>query len=455
MLNFRNLLGQLSNFDFSKLFNKNPPVTGKNQQERFLKTYFMIKLELIFIVCSFFQNAFNRLVLLGMLGVNSFTTFSQTPDPYVGTFKAEQADIVLNILQRNNRYEGVFTADGKQYNCVATRVVAGISGTYTDNGQAIEFSLGKLLGEYFVTTQGVNIPMKRTSVTPSFSNSSATNPPSGATQPAQANVPTTSKSSGKMYTSASGYSFNGPAGWNLQGQQNDGFVFIRTGQQTILSVTPHAYSGIEAISNDLFDQNDAASNTHLKVRKERYGSNGVLAVFEGTMQGTPVVITTISLLSPHGGGVNFSTIAPRTEQSNEFLQLLKSMAASVTFSKPQSSPAAEQWRNRLNGKQLLYLYTGSGYSEKKTFDLCSNGTFISGGDTSASSSGGFGGDFSAVTQGGGSGTWRTGVESGQVVLIFTFRNGSTSRFSLATAPNGTSVLLNGKKYFVQASPSCR
>lgn len=415
----------------------------------------MIKLPLISITCSAFQNEFKYLLFFSFLEIISFFSFSQTPDPYVGTFKAEQADIVLNIMQRNNRYEGIFTAEGKQYNCVATRVVAGVSGTYTDNGQAIEFSLGKLLGEYFITTQGVNIPMKRTSVIPSFSNTATTNPPTNSTQSAQTTVPSASKSSGKMYTSASGYSFNGPAGWNLQGQQNDGFVFVRTGQQTMLSVTPHAYSSIEAISNDLFDQNDAASNTHLKVRKERYGSNGVLAIFEGTMQGTPVVISTLSLLSPHGGGVSFSTIAPRAEHSNEFLQILKSMAASATFSKPQSSPAAEQWRNRLNGKQLLYLYTGSGYSEKKTFDLCSNGTFISGGDTSASSSGGFGGDFSAVTQGGGSGTWRTGSEGGQVVLIFTFRNGSTSRFSLEVAPNGTSVLLNGKKYFVQASPSCR
>lgn len=417
----------------------------------------MIKLPLISSTYSAFRSTFNPLMLLPLFGIMPFCTFSQTPDPYVGTFKAEQADIVLNIMQRNNRYEGIFTAEGKQYNCVATRVVAGVSGTYTDNGQAIEFSLGKLLGEYFITTQGVNIPMKRTSITPSFSNLATTNPPAGSTQSAsaQTTVPSASKSSGKMYTSASGYSFNGPTGWNLQGQQNDGFVFVRTGQQTMLSVTPHAYSSIEAISNDMFDQNDAASNTYLKVRKERYGSNGVLAIFEGTMQGTPVVITTLSLLSPHGGGVSFSTIAPRTEHSNEFLQILKSMAASAAFSKPQSSPAAEQWRNRLNGKQLLYLYTGSGYSEKKTFDLCSNGTFISGGDTSASSSGGFGGDFSAVTQGGGSGTWRTGSEGGQVVLIFTFRNGSTSRFSLAAAPNGTSVLLNGKKYFVQASPSCR
>jgi hypothetical protein len=415
----------------------------------------MIKISLISSTCSAFWSTFKRLLLLCIFGIIPFCTFSQTPDPYVGTFKAEQADIVLNITQRNNRYEGIFTAEGKQYNCIATRVVAGVSGTYTDNGQAIEFSLGKLLGEYFITTQGVNISMKRTSITPSFSNSAITNPPTNSTQSAQTTVPSASKSSGKMYTSASGFSFNGPTGWNLQGQQNDGFVFMRTAQQTILSVTPHAYSSIEAISNDLFDQNDAASNTHLKVRKERYGSNGVLAVFEGTMQGTPVVITTLSLLSPYGGGVSFSTITPRTEYSNEFLQILKSMAASALFNKPQSSPAAEQWRNRLNGKQLLYLYTGSGYSEKKTFDLCSNGTFISGGDTSASSSGGFGGDFSAVTQGGGSGTWRTGSEGGQVVLIFTFRNGSTSWFSLATAPNGTSVLLNGKKYFVQASPSCR
>ncbi|WP_428658095.1 hypothetical protein [Runella sp.] len=392
---------------------------------------------------------FHRLFLLSVLGFIHFWSFAQ--DPYVGTFKAEQADIVLNITQRNNRYEGVFTVEGKRFDCVAVRAGAGVSGTYSDNGQSIEFSLGRSANDYFISTQGVNIPMKRTSVTAPFSNSAS----SPTTVMSSQTMPSVAKSSGKMYTSVSGYSFNAPVGWNLQGQQDGGFAFMRAGQQTVLSVTPHAYTTIDAILNDIYDQNDAASNTYLKVRKERYGSNGVLASFEGTMKGTPVVLTTLTLLSPHGGGVTFTSIAPRAEHTNELSQTLKALAASTMFNKPQASPAAEQWRNRLNGKQLLYLYTGNGYSEKKTFDLCPNGVLISGGDTSASSSGGFGGDFSAVTQGGGSGTWQVNAEGNQMVLVFNFRNGSTSRFSLAAAPNGTSVLLNGKKYFVQASPSCR
>ncbi len=414
----------------------------------------MNKAALIHLVSFLSRKTLYRWGLLGFWGCFYGVGFAQTPDPYVGTFKADQADIVLNITQRNNRYEGVFTVEGKRYDCVATRVVAGVSGTYSDNGNPIEFSLGKLLGEYFITTQGVNIPMKRTSVTPVFGGTAGAKPPT-QTAPSSQPPAQVARSSGKMYSSSAGYSFNGPAGWNLQGQENGGYAFMRSGQQTVLSVSPHAYSTVDAIWNDAYDQNDAASNTFLKVRKERYGSNGVLASFDGTMQGTPVVLTTLTLLSPHGGGVTFTSIAPRGEHSDELPQTLKSMAVGAAFSKPQTSPAAEQWRSRLNGRQLLYLYTGNGYSEKKTFDLCSNGTFISGGDTSASSSGGFGGDFSAVTQGGGSGTWRVGAEGNQTVLVFSFRNGNTSRFTLAPAPNGTSVLLNGKKYFVQASPSCR
>lgn len=146
--------------------------------------------------------------------------------------------------------------------------------------------------------------MKRTSMTPSFSNAPSTKPATTAPQPAQpqATTPTAARASGKMYTSASGYSFNSPAGWNLQGQENGGYSFLRAGQQTVLSVSPHAYPTIQAILNDIYDQNDAASNTNLKVRKERYGSNGVLATYEGTMQGTPVVLTILSLLSPYGVG---------------------------------------------------------------------------------------------------------------------------------------------------------
>jgi hypothetical protein len=259
------------------------------------------------------------------------------------------------------------------------------------------------------------------------------------------------KPAGKTYQSTAGFNFVAPNGWNLQSQENGSFGFLKAGsQQNILAVSSHAYGSVQAIMDDIYDQNDAASNTFLKAKKARYGTNGVLATFEGTTQGIPYVLTVLSLLSPQGGGAVVTSAIPKAEYTDDLLSLVKSVAATVVFGKPSASPVAEQWRNALIGKQLLYLYTGNGYSEKLSFDFCANGIFVKDGDTSYSS----GGDFSAVTQGGGSGTWRVAAGA-QVTLTLTYRDGNVAQLSLQQAPNGTSVLLNGKKYFVRESSVCR
>ncbi|GAB3510722.1 hypothetical protein GCM10027341_49460 [Spirosoma knui] len=268
-----------------------------------------------------------------------------------------------------------------------------------------------------------------------------------------AQSPVPSRSTGQSFSDPNGgYQFNGPAGWTLQSQQG-GWVFMRAGRQTILTVSPHQYASVEAVLSDAYDQQDAASNTSLQVRKERYGSNGALATFWGTLRSQPVVLTVLTLVSPNGGGVSLTTIAPQAEYNAELSQTLKSIAASVTFTKPQTSAVARQWQQRLSGRQLLYFYTASGFSEKQSYDLCANGTFIYATDASASSSNA-NDSFSAVTQDGNTGNWRVITEGSQTVVILTYRNGRVARLALTNNSGGNGILLNGKRYLTQASSMC-
>ncbi|NJK83233.1 MAG: hypothetical protein HC912_04875 [Saprospiraceae bacterium] len=66
-------------------------------------------------------------------------------------------------------------------------------------------------------------------------------------------------------------------------------------------------------------------------------------------------------------------------------KLIKKPATTTTSSssntasdKPASgteTSVSKQYKQRITGKRLLYLYTENGSSEKKYYDLCTNGTF--------------------------------------------------------------------------------
>lgn len=388
------------------------------------------------------------LFLLCFIMISS-SLFAQNDADFTGVFESAQTGIVLSMSQKNGRFEGVFTVQNQRFACVAVRVDGGIGGTYRDGNRNVEFSLLRLLGEYFVHTEGVNIPMKRVSQvtspsagSPSTATTTNTPPPSG------------SKSTGTQLRDANvGYAFNAPAGWQVK-QENGNYGFTRAGEDVVLAVVPHGYNSVQTIMASHQDASDPKNNTYLKASKQAYGSQGAWLGWDGTANGQAVSLQTIALVSPYGGGVSVLLIAPKNAYQAEHRTILQSIANSVTFTKPQVSPLAEQWKSRIAGRQLLYFYTASGFSEKQSYDFCSDGTFAMNVDNSASSSD-FGGSFSAATQGGNAGTWRVVTQGSQAVLMLMLRDGGTRQFTLANTSNGVGMLLNGKKFLSQASSRCR
>lgn len=134
------------------------------------------------------------------------------------------------------------------------------------------------------------------------------------------------------------------------------------------------------------------------------------------------------------------------------LQTAAAITESLTFTKPKTSPISGQVRNLLAGKHLLYLYTASGYSERKDIILCGSGTFYQ-----SLNMGGFspndvnGGSFGA--RGGKSGTWSISPTGQKLVLRFA--SGGVAEFQLSARQASNEIGMNGQRWFVQTQNACR
>ena len=148
-----------------------------------------------------------------------------------------------------------------------------------------------------------------------------------------------------------------------------------TGQELGISVAAHNYKSKEEILKTAEDIVDPSTNTHIRTTASEYGANGVFFHLEGRSNGQNLVLEIIARVSPYGGGVVFLTGGVAENYSGAHTELLKSMANSAQFNKPAISTAAQQWSDRLKGKQLIYLNTSGGGSEKITLNLFANGDF--------------------------------------------------------------------------------
>ena len=372
---------------------------------------------------------------------------SQTAADFVGVFSSSQTGIQLTIAQQNGTFKGEFTVQNQHYSCEAAFVQGGLSGVYLDSGRKIGFTLAKPSGEYVLTTEGVNIPMKRTA--------SATQTPSNSSQPSAAAPSSSSAKSGgqRINDAFLGYSFNAPSGWQMQ-QNNGGYAFGRGDQQVALTVSPHNYNSLADLKNDTQGVQDANSNTYLNARVDPYSATGAWVFFNGTIQGKPYTIATISLISPHGGGINISCVAPASLYNDALTNTLRSIANTVTFSKPQTSALAEQWKAKLKGKELLYLKTANGMSDKFSIDLCSNGQFVKK-ENSSYLSQTYSDNFSYAGRSGDQGRWDVITQGATPVLVLRANDGKVFQYQITLRQASNELGLNGMRYFVRASQNCQ
>lgn len=409
------------------------------------------------------MSSFLSFLALALVAMPVAGVFSQETDHLVGTFTSSETGLSVSCAKTANGYEGYLALDGKKYPFTGVRLLGMVSGTYSYEGQEVAFTLARLLGIYYVTSDGVSIEVVRTSDKPAAPVAAA-RPAQGAApqQPATTQTGTSTPAAspanvaaatGTQFRDPYGYfSFRAPTGWTGQ-QEAQGFSLTRPGSAVSFGVTSHGYNSLAEVRAEVYDVQDAASQTSLRATVQPYGNNGLLVRYTGRSQGKQVVIETVSLVSPNGGGVNITGAGEATAYSAAETKWLQSIAASVSFTKPPVSAADGQWKQRLTGKELVFLQTENGGSLKISMHLCSNGSFSYSSNDSYTS-GGYS-DFSYAGQDAGSGTWRIASKGGQSVLLLLFSDGRVNEYPLAARQAQNEVSLNGRRYFVQASSSCR
>lgn len=239
------------------------------------------------------------------------------------------------------------------------------------------------------------------------------------------------------------FSFAVPGGW--KSSSNDrGFAVVDPGGKILIAVTGHNYRDFEAFAADANLERDGLT---LVGNPQAIQNGKTFRAVKSTPQGRLIVDTSV-LFSPHGDGVLIAAFASEADANTGFDAGLK-IASSVQFIKVQASAGSGPSDSALSGKHLLYLYTASGYSERKDIYLCKSGGFFQ-----STGMGGFtpndanGGSFGASS--GKHGTWRVSGSS----LILTFNNGAVAEYAISKRPASNEIGLSGKQYFVQDQNVC-
>lgn len=139
-----------------------------------------------------------------------------------------------------------------------------------------------------------------------------------------------------------------------------------------------------------------------------------------------------------------------TETPSDLSKLAKtSTPQSNNTTSGNETSASKQYKQRITGKRLLYLYTGNGFSEKWHYDLCSNGTFYFYSNSSYLS-----GDFSSVTQSDDAGNWQVFTRGNQNILQLTSQKNGIKEFALTNRADASELNLNNNRYFITKNESC-
>lgn len=240
-----------------------------------------------------------------------------------------------------------------------------------------------------------------------------------------------------------GYSFTAPKGFSTQ-PGPEGFALANAAKTVVIAVKGHSYGNFQAFAAEANLERDGLRL--VGEPKAFEGGNYFRTTNGKTLIDTFVVFSTNT---PGGAVVIAFSESPNADTS---LQTAAAITESFVFTKPKASPISGQVRNLLAGKHLLYLYTASGYSERKDIVLCSSGTFYQSLNMGGFSPNDVGGP-SFGARGGKSGTWS--ISSTGQKLVLRFAGGGTTEFQLSARQAGNEIGMNGQRWFVQTQNACR
>lgn len=228
----------------------------------------------------------------------------------------------------------------------------------------------------------------------------------------------------------------------LRVSEKDGGAAITDAAETFVAlVKPHTYQSVEALAQELDIEKDGFQ---LVGEPQSLGGNDrSFRAARKTDEGY-VIADAFVRFSPYGGGAVVLVISKEKDAQAAYYKGL-GLARSMQFSETQALPPQRGTQRNglaaaLAGKHLLYLYTGSGYSERKDLFLYTNGQFIYRADASSLSMNG-----SGAVAGGSDGQWTVSPDGR---LVLQFNDGNVTSFTVAPGNASNEVLLNGRRVFI-------
>ena len=249
----------------------------------------------------------------------------------------------------------------------------------------------------------------------------------------------------RLGSEAEGYSFAVPKGFTGQAS-GEGFALVNASKTVLIAVKSHGYRDFNAFAADANLQRDGLE---LVGEPQAIKGGHTFRTTKRTDQGLIVMDTSV-IFMPAGGGVAVVAVSDQTNAEASF-KIGIELAQSVRFEQPKPSAADDRVRRMLAGKNLVYLFTGNGYSERKDILLCSSGRFYQSTDM-----GGFetidvdGPSFAAT--GTNNGTWS--ITGGGTRLVLRFAGGSVTAYTLIARQASNEIGMNGQRFFVKSQNKC-
>ena len=145
---------------------------------------------------------------------------------------------------------------------------------------------------------------------------------------------------------------------------------------------------------------------------------------------------------------DFSESSITTEEKN---RSNGSNSTQEVFPSPlNETEATTQLKNALQGRRLLYLQTANGGSDKRFYDLCSDGSYYFYSNYSYLSGG-----FSGVTTDEDQGAWGINQSGNQLVLVLNSQKGDLIEIVITAGNSQGELMGNGRRYFISTNETCR
>jgi len=235
-----------------------------------------------------------------------------------------------------------------------------------------------------------------------------------------------------------------------------GYVMGSRTQKGFILILLHELNSREELRSSaregIVDQNGTA--LRLTSGLKNYGQQGLQGELSGTVEYQPARAYAISMVSPYGGGVTILAVVEKKSYTGKYADLAQAVAKSIRFFKPQAPPITEEWKQRLSGARLTYMwsyYSGggggayAGGSQKTIIDLCEQGYFRYSDNNQMAVDGG--GSVSGYSGGNsqGQGKWQVVARGNQPILQLQFHDGKLYEYVLSL--DGSKTYLDNKRFF--------